>query len=201
MMKDELDSGLVKQFPKMFKERYQSMTTTCMCWGFEHGDGWYDIIKNICHLIQSHIDWSRKNRAQALRFNRALRRAIAGDSQDLEYFYAPRDYQTRVKKLGVISEWSRTQMAEEIAEARFRPVPGACSQVVVEQVKEKFGTLRFYYRGGDDYVDGVVRMGEAMTAVTCETCGAPGRQRGGGWIVTLCDEHAEKRDIVCDEQF
>lgn len=63
------------------------------------------------------------------------------------------------------------------------------AQVVAEQVKEKFGTLRFYYRGGDDVIDGMVRMAEAMSAITCDTCGAPGKLSGSGWISTRCDLH------------
>lgn len=65
-------------------------------------------------------------------------------------------------------------------------------QVVAVQVKEKFGTLRFYYNGGDDIVDGMVRMAESMSKRVCEECGSPGTIRGGSWIRTLCDEHAQK---------
>jgi hypothetical protein len=68
-------------------------------------------------------------------------------------------------------------------------VPEACEQVVVDQVKEKFGGLRFYYTGGDDLIDGMVRMAESMSEVTCEECGYPGTTRGGGWVRTLCDKH------------
>ena len=64
-------------------------------------------------------------------------------------------------------------------------------QVVVAQVKEKFGGLRFYYDGGDDHVHGMVRMAEAWADRSCETCGNIGTRRGGGWIRTLCDEHAK----------
>ena len=70
-----------------------------------------------------------------------------------------------------------------------------CPQVVVEQVKEKFGTLRFYYSGGDDYIRGVTSLAESMTAVTCEECGKPGRMREGRWLVTLCDEHDHEREL------
>jgi len=66
-------------------------------------------------------------------------------------------------------------------------------QVVVEQIKEKFGGLRFYYQGGDDNVHGMVRMAESWAATCCEECGAPGIRRGGGWIRTLCDKHEEER--------
>ncbi len=65
--------------------------------------------------------------------------------------------------------------------------------VIATQVKEKYGTLRFYYTGGDEYLDGVVSMAETISAKTCETCGAPGELREGGWLKTLCDEHAKER--------
>jgi hypothetical protein len=65
----------------------------------------------------------------------------------------------------------------------------AIPQVVVEQIKEKFGGLRFYYQGGDEQVHGMVRMAEAWAANCCEECCAPGKRRNGGWIRTLCDHH------------
>ena len=71
-----------------------------------------------------------------------------------------------------------------------RPV---VEQVVVEQIKEKFGGLRFYYQGGDDQISGMVRMAEAWAGHHCEICGAPGKSRNGGWIKTLCDEHEAER--------
>jgi hypothetical protein len=65
-------------------------------------------------------------------------------------------------------------------------------QVVVEQIKEKFGGLRFYYQGGDEQIHGMVRMAEAWAANCCEDCCAPGKRRSGGWIRTLCDKHEEE---------
>jgi hypothetical protein len=62
-------------------------------------------------------------------------------------------------------------------------------QVTVEQIKEKFGGLRFYYQGGDDYIHGLVTMAESWADNTCEECGTLGERRGGGWIRTLCDKH------------
>jgi hypothetical protein len=70
-----------------------------------------------------------------------------------------------------------------------------CPQVVVRQIKEKFGGLRFYYDGGDDVVDGMVRMAESWAGASCETCSAPGTRRSGGWIRTLCDVHEAERQI------
>lgn len=62
----------------------------------------------------------------------------------------------------------------------------------IEQVKEKFGTLRFYVSSGDSYVHRWIEFAEAMSACVCENCGKPGKQRSGGWILTLCDECNEK---------
>lgn len=66
-------------------------------------------------------------------------------------------------------------------------------QVVVMQIKEKFGGLRFYYEGGDDQIYGMVRMAESWAAHHCEECGKPGESRNTGWIKTLCDEHNLER--------
>ena len=127
-MKQELDEYLCKVYPKMMVNRNKSEMETTMCWGFECGDGWFQILNQLMGCIQHHIDWKNKK--------------------------------------------------EEV-------VP----QVTLDQVKEKFGTLRFYYTGGDDYIDGLVSMAESMSGVTCETCGKPGTSSGGGWIKTLCEEH------------
>jgi len=68
------------------------------------------------------------------------------------------------------------------------------SQVTVDQVKEKFGTLRFYYTGGDDYIRGMVTMAESMSGILCEECGKPATINWptltqGGWVRTRCVEH------------
>jgi len=79
-------------------------------------------------------------------------------------------------------------------------IPDECPQVVVEQVKEKFGGLRFYYQGGDEQIHGMVRMAEAWAGMACEECGAPGKRRGGGWVRTLCDLHEQERNERIEEQ-
>jgi hypothetical protein len=130
-MKDELDKLLCERYPKMFANRNSSMQESCMYWGFECGDGWFDLIDELCGSIQRYID-------QNPRLN----------------------------------------------------VP----QVVVEQVKEKFGALRFYVSGGDDLTRGMIWFAESMSGRICETCGKPGKRRGHGWIYTACDEHTREED-------
>ena len=64
------------------------------------------------------------------------------------------------------------------------------TQVEATQVKEKFGTLRFYYIGGDDKIDGMIWLAEYMSSSICEECGSTKnvKQRGTSYIKTLCEE-------------
>jgi hypothetical protein len=62
-MREELDKALCEKYPKIFRDRNAPMSETCMCWGFSHGDGWYNIINGLCATIQSHVDWAEKRRA------------------------------------------------------------------------------------------------------------------------------------------
>lgn len=146
-MKLDLDKTLVEKYPEIFKDRHAPMSETAMCWGFECGDGWYQILDSLCGQIQNHIDWQNKNVEKGF--------------------------------------------------AQYKQVP----QVVAVQVKEKFGGLRFYYDGGDDIIDGMVRMAESWASVTCEECGAPGKMRHGGWIRTLCDHHEAERQERMKKRF
>jgi hypothetical protein len=79
-------------------------------------------------------------------------------------------------------------------------IPEECPQVIVAQIKEKFGGLRFYYDGGDEYISGLVSMAESWADVACEECGGIGTQRGGGWVRTLCDLHEAERQARIEEQ-
>ena len=66
-------------------------------------------------------------------------------------------------------------------------------QVETLQVKEKFGTLRFYMGVAHDAIHAAIDRAEQESAVTCEACGAPGKSRNNGWISVLCDEHQAER--------
>ena len=139
-MRQELDKLLCEKYPKMMVNRNKNMQETCMCWGFECGDGWFNILNQLMSNIQHHIDWNNQN------------------------------FEKGYKKYKQVT------------------------QVTLDQVKEKFGTLRFYYTGGDDEISGMVRMAESMSGVTCEECGNPGESRGGGWVHTYCTPCEIKRE-------
>lgn len=61
-------------------------------------------------------------------------------------------------------------------------------QIVATQVKEKFGTLRFYTESLNDTQDGMIRLAMSMSGTICEVCGShQGVSRTvGGWVKTIC---------------
>jgi hypothetical protein len=59
--------------------------------------------------------------------------------------------------------------------------------VKFDQVKEKYGGLRLYFSGGDEYVEGLISMAEAFSYTVCEVCGNKAEPNKGGWISTLCE--------------
>ena len=61
-------------------------------------------------------------------------------------------------------------------------------QVTASQIKEKFGTLRFYFYGGNEYISGMVSFAESMSESICEVCGKPGKLYPKGWATVRCDE-------------
>lgn len=54
-MKDELDRQLCEAFPLLYRDRHASMQETCMCWGLDVGDGWYDIILRLSEKLEKMI--------------------------------------------------------------------------------------------------------------------------------------------------
>jgi hypothetical protein len=73
-------------------------------------------------------------------------------------------------------------------------VGGDASRFRVDQIKEKFGALRFYVRVVDDLREPVFTIKdeiERRSARTCEVCGADAQiESYGGWYGCLCPTHA-----------
>lgn len=57
----------------------------------------------------------------------------------------------------------------------------------LQQVKEKFGGLRFYIGSANDAVHSLISEAEAMSFNICEECGESAQVSStGGWLSTLC---------------
>jgi hypothetical protein len=73
--------------------------------------------------------------------------------------------------------------------------PEAAEQIVALQVKEKYGTLRFYVSYYDETIESLIQEASKKSAVTCEQCGKTGSVRGSVWYYAACDEHTREEDL------
>jgi hypothetical protein len=178
-MKTELEQKLFEKYPKIFGDRTKPKTESCMCWGLEVGDGWYDLIDILCEAITYTYTTS-----------------MQVDKEDGE-------------RLGIKPFINKDEEATYYFTVR-QP------QVIAEQVKEKFGTLRFYYRLEFDeknvslletkkypglqkindrfsnYLDGTIHFAEVASGKTCEETGQLGElHSSGGWLKTLNKQYAK----------
>jgi len=148
-MSPELQNKLYSKYPKIFVDKDKSMQESCMCWGIETPDDWYDIIDTLCHALTYTYSTS-----------------LDIDKEDAE--------RLSIKPIRFREEDCYIYSVE-------------CPQIIAEQVKEKYNTLRFYFRleNNEDvkyllqtkkypilttilnnfrsYVDGVVHYAEVLT--------------------------------------
>ena len=173
-MRRELDEELCRKYPLIFKNRNAPMTETCMCWGFECGDGWFNIIDVLCGLL--YADYTRaKERYEAVK----------------QYYETDGKFPW---------EGGKEITPEMLEELRDKMVMEEMKVPVASQVKEKFGGLRFYVEQATDEHFNYISFAENMSYRTCEQCGAPGKLYTQGWHRTLCDHHAEEMGYSNDEQ-
>lgn len=66
------------------------------------------------------------------------------------------------------------------------------------QLKEKYGTGRWYLSGGTDEMFALVEAWETETEGICEQCGKPGQLRGRGWLYTACYKHTKPEDDIIE---
>lgn len=196
---------------------YTPMTESCMCWGFSHGDGWFDIIWQLSLAIEDELNYSWYQKRWfvlydrlSLRWNRLIyklspvrkrhhkmegkgtredpiRRVETGidppplDEKIVQYLFGEK---TKIGRFEV----DRTCL-KKLALTR------ASYGFSVVQVKEKFGTLRFYANASNERISRLITLAERLTDTTCEDCGEAGKERPGGWIRTLCDDCYAKRSL------
>lgn len=139
-MDAELQQKLYDEYPQLFSNKDKGIQSSCMSWGCECGNGWYEILASLCWMISQHERNKEDN-----------------------------------KKYLEKNDPDRLSSLPEYFPVKF------------DQVKEKYGGLRLYFSGGDEYVEGLVSMAEAMSYKICEVCGNKGEPNKSGWISTLCE--------------
>lgn len=175
-MKKELDEKLTQEHPTLFGDRFAPMTQTCMCWGFGVGDGWYDLLKEAADQLEP-----------------LCRQAYERDAVLEKSWYK---YVRNTVALTAKVSWL-FQILYKIVNVIL---PNAYNNSLywhggpprASQVKEKFGTLRFYMTHSTEEMEAIIDIAVRRSSVTCEECGKPGKLVGGGWIYCRCRECFDK---------
>jgi len=76
--------------------------------------------------------------------------------------------------------------------------PDLKNKFTVDQVKQKFGGLRFYASCANKRISDLIDEAEEKSYTICEKCGSPGKLRSDlPWIQTLCDKcYKEKLEEI-----
>lgn len=133
--------------------------------GLEISKGWYPLIENLCNLMYRNL-------------------------RNINY---SEDYYNKLLESKNFSTHSKEQIEEMIEKLKKNKEDVINEMPKIEQVKEKFGTLRIYVSHMNMYIDGAIDMAEAMSEHICEECGDKGKLYEMGWHKTLCKKHAYDR--------
>ena len=218
-MNPQLSYKLVKRFPVLYQNFGCDPRHSCMAWGFDHGDGWEPIIWQLSlaineecgyegpkGLLKSH--WLLLKKRWFERWNNFWYRLsppvhdktkmVRGDDNVwrhviIEKVY-PRDQWLRDLLVRILPD-KTADMKSHIGHFQRLGLKGFIhfpnTGFAVDQVKEKFGTLRFYCPG-NDRIYNFVHMAEELSALMCEVCGKPGKlESPNGWMSTVCKEHSK----------
>ena len=175
-MNEKLTKELFEKFPELYAGHKLSPQENLMCFGFECGDGWHKIIYALSQAINDNYknelgnwEWDRDN------FKRKYK--IRNSWYEIK---------RHLKELFRYIFWNKNKIIKY-----SKP-----SGVMADQVKEKYGSLRYYTNHGNDYVYGLISMAEYMSYLTCEKCGTTKNvtQNKTGWISSLCPKCRKNKD-------
>jgi len=170
---------LVKKHPILYKQRNGDMRYTSLCWGFQCGPGWYKIIAELSKDLDTVLGYDK--------------------------WYSKLWYLRVVPRVNSIVAFINTKLRSLPTWAQKKDMFGHRPWIFlcylnegfqVSDVKEKYGTLRFYM----DYsnkavVDKLIYYAETQSETTCEECGEHGELSGFSWLNVLCEKHRNEKGI------
>ncbi len=83
------------------------------------------------------------------------------------------------------------QLCEELRMVLIKE--GLLEKYRIHQIKEKFGSLRWYGNFENDSIAKILEKYEEKSKYTCIRCGAPATKISRGWISPYCDKCTNSR--------
>ena len=173
-MKTELEQKLKEKYPVLFRDTERSVQESCMAFGCEHGDGWYDIIDNLCGYI---TDLQKSHS-----FFLPLKEGVNDDNDksfDGQFRCPPVIFSQVKEKFGTLRVYWNFGEVENYEEIKSK----------LKNPNDLDDYINRYYNTIENAID----FCEYLSSKTCEMTGKPGKLYSKGWCVTLCKEEAIKR--------
>lgn len=208
---NEYEQWLLEKYPELYPKDADGRTLPAIC-GVSCPPGWRDIVADLHDVLQGYKKNSyrlKRNPDKKLAFwvwdaSRSLNSKLS------KWFdpYAPLRPKGKAKETWLITAYIRDKAAKSwrgrfaswrnsLLYVRLYPSDMfikeyPCPTLQVDQVKEKFGGLRFYVEGADDQVEGMIKYAEHQASRTCMMTGERGTlYRKHGWYMTLSPARAE----------
>lgn len=165
---------LVKKYPELFGVQEDSQEPFAH-FGFECNIGWYDIIDKACQIIYSeykrHLYYAKKYKQDLDNIEKTIQERQSWDKE-------------RTREWIIAYTEQAYDSHSRAADEERKNLPKTA------QIKEKFGTLRWYVNNADKTSQKIIDFAELMSENTCEVCGEYGKTYTTGWHKTLCLKHA-----------
>lgn len=185
---ETLQTCLMEKYPTLFRmEGGKMLSPPC---GIYAPVGWYKLIDDCCASIVEYQSNNNitVNQKISSRVGYNICKCIHYVLSEFRKFFMPYIYQDTelLKEIANISVKLKSLQYNKFS--RFISKPK--DPVYICQIKEKFGTLRFYVDGGDEIINGIIRHAEFISSRTCEVTGNLGAlcNSRGGWFKTLSPE-------------
>jgi hypothetical protein len=190
MTEENFESVLMRKYPDLFYKK-EDGSPTCPC-GAWVPEGWRNIVYELCGSINNYIKCTSTSKRRVLSKKYYLWSWLQGATDSIHHFIIKKVCK-RLNTATFNRPWSKLNHKLLRYSSRYttydmvRP-----PEVKIDQIKEKFGELRFYYSGGDAQVSGMVRFAEYLCGQTCELSGEKGELHiRGHWLKTLSSKAAE----------
>lgn len=186
---NNFEQHLMQKYPDLFYKN-DSGELECPC-GVWVSPGWYKIVDDLCGAIVNYTNHTYRQGQEILSKKYYLWHVPHFLLKKIHYkiirLFKLSGYELNKPFYNFLHKLS----SNALKHAKWIKIhPPA---VKIEQIKEKFGELRFYYTGGDKQVQGMVNMAEYLCSKTCEVTGEEGVLCvRGGWYRTLSLELIEQ---------
>jgi len=174
-MKNKSYQDIILRYPELFSHP-EGCQEPFALFGFECGIGWYNLIRCLCATLYSDYRNAKESLAH---YEKALKHSDNYIAQQQTYY----------KGKNISDDFFRKKLNEDY-EAALKSLENAKQQLPkVVQVKEKYGSLRFYVDNGNATVFLLINYAELMSETICEVCGNVAEISNKGWQRALCNSH------------